>query len=33
MYWYVLYPVHKLMFGKMLRAIAAECQPEKATAA
>jgi uncharacterized protein YbjT (DUF2867 family) len=33
MYWYVMYPVHKLMFGKMLRAIAAECHPEKATAA
>ena len=25
MYWYVLYPVHKLMFGKMLDAIAASC--------
>ena len=29
MYWYVLYPVHKLMFGKMLHAIAAACQDEK----
>jgi hypothetical protein len=29
MYWYLLYPVHKLMFGKMLRAIAAACQDEK----
>ncbi|MSQ25139.1 MAG: SDR family oxidoreductase [Dehalococcoidia bacterium] len=29
MYWYVLYPVHKLMFGKMLRAIAAACPDEK----
>lgn len=31
MYWYVLYPVHKLMFGKMLHAIAAACQDEKVT--
>jgi hypothetical protein len=29
MYWYLLYPVHKLMFGKMLQAIAAACQDEK----
>ena len=29
MYWYVLYPVHKLMFGKMLHAIAAACQDDK----
>ena len=32
MYWYVLYPVHKLMFGKMLDAIAASCL-ERNTAA
>jgi uncharacterized protein YbjT (DUF2867 family) len=31
-YWYTLYPVHKLMFGKMLRAIAAACQDEKTLA-
>ena len=30
MYWYVLYPVHKLMFSKMLDAIAASCFDEKA---
>ncbi len=30
MYWYVLYPVHNLMFGKMLDAIAASCDSEKA---
>ena len=29
MYWYVLYPVHKLIFGKMLAAIAAACHDEK----
>jgi len=29
LYWYVLYPVHKLMFGKMLVAIAAACRDEK----
>jgi len=29
MYWYLLYPVHKLMFGKMLQAIAAACRDEK----
>ncbi len=29
MYWYVLYPLHKLMFGKMLHAIATVCQDEK----
>jgi uncharacterized protein YbjT (DUF2867 family) len=29
MYWYLLYPVHKLLFGKMLQAIAAACQDEK----
>jgi hypothetical protein len=29
MYWYVLYPVHKLMFGKMLHAIAAACHEER----
>ena len=33
MYWYALYPVHKLMFGKMLNAIAASCQDEKIRAA
>jgi uncharacterized protein YbjT (DUF2867 family) len=33
MYWYVLYPVHKLMFGKMLNAIAASCHYEKTAAA
>jgi hypothetical protein len=32
MYWYVLYPVHKLMFGKMLAAIAAACHDEKTKA-
>jgi len=32
MYWYVLYPVHKLMFGKMLHAIAAACQDDKTVA-
>ena len=32
MYWYVLYPVHKLMFGKMLAAIAAACRDEKTKA-
>jgi len=26
MYWYVLYPMHKLIFANMLRAIAAACQ-------
>jgi uncharacterized protein YbjT (DUF2867 family) len=30
MYWYFLYPVHKLMFGKMLLAIAAACHDNKA---
>jgi hypothetical protein len=30
LYWYALYPVHKLMFGKMLHAIAAACQDGKA---
>ena len=30
MYRYVLYPVHKLMFGKMLAPIAAACRDEKA---
>ena len=29
LYWYLLYPVHKLMFGKMLHAIAAACRDEK----
>ncbi|MGZ8529605.1 MAG: SDR family oxidoreductase [Candidatus Binatia bacterium] len=29
MYWYLLYPVHKLMFGKMLAAIAAACDDAK----
>jgi len=29
MYWYVLYPVHKLMFGRMLHAIAEACQDAK----
>ncbi|HET9917362.1 MAG TPA: SDR family oxidoreductase, partial [Candidatus Binatia bacterium] len=32
MYWYVLYPVHKLMFGKMLNAIAAACREEESPA-
>jgi len=32
MYWYVLYPVHKLMFGRMLRAIARASQDEQAGA-
>lgn len=32
MYWYVLYPVHKLMFGKMLQAIAATCQDQRTQA-
>ena len=32
MYWYVLYPVHKLMFGKMLAAIAAAGRDEKTKA-
>ena len=32
MYWYVLYPVHKLIFGKMLAAIAAACHDEKTKA-
>lgn len=32
MYWYVLYPAHKLMFGKMLDAIAASCRAEKTVA-
>jgi uncharacterized protein YbjT (DUF2867 family) len=31
-YWYVLYPVHKLMFGKMLQAIAATCQDQRTQA-
>ena len=28
-YWFLLYPIHKLMFAKMLTAIAAACQAEK----
>ena len=32
MYWYVLYPVHKLMFSKMLDAIAASCLDQQAAA-
>lgn len=32
LYWYVLYPVHKLMFGRMLRAIARASQDDKAGA-
>jgi len=28
-YWYLLYPVHNLMFGKMLQAIAATCRDQK----
>ncbi|HZH81832.1 MAG TPA: SDR family oxidoreductase [Phototrophicaceae bacterium] len=32
LYWYLLYPVHKLMFAKMLRAIAARCRDERAVA-
>lgn len=32
LYWYVLFPVHKLMFGKMLHAIAAACRDEKGIA-
>ena len=32
MYWYVLYPVHKLMFGKMLNAIVAACREEESPA-
>jgi uncharacterized protein YbjT (DUF2867 family) len=30
LYWYLLYPVHKLMFAKMLQAIAAKCRDESA---
>lgn len=30
MYWYLLYPLHKIMFGKMLDAIAASCQDDSA---
>jgi uncharacterized protein YbjT (DUF2867 family) len=33
LYWYALYPVHKLMFGKMLYAIAAACRNAKSEAA
>ncbi|MGE5219874.1 MAG: SDR family oxidoreductase [Chloroflexota bacterium] len=29
-YWYLLYPVHKLMFARMLQAIAARCRDENA---
>ncbi|MGE5302475.1 MAG: SDR family oxidoreductase [Alphaproteobacteria bacterium] len=29
LYWYVLYPVHKLMFAKMLAAIAKECEKQR----
>jgi len=32
LYWYVLYPVHKLIFGKMLAAIAASCRNDKTAA-
>lgn len=32
MYWYLLFPIHKLMFAKMLAAIAAACHEEKAIA-
>ncbi len=32
LYWYLLYPVHKLMFAKMLQAIAARCRDERAVA-
>ena len=32
LYWYLLYPVHKLMFAKMLQAIAARCRDEGAMA-
>jgi uncharacterized protein YbjT (DUF2867 family) len=32
LYWYLLYPVHKLMFARMLQAIAARCRGETATA-
>lgn len=32
MYWYLLYPLHKLMFGKMLAKIAAACQAENGVA-
>ena len=32
MYWYGLYSVHKLMFGKMLAAITAACHDEKTKA-
>ncbi|HEX5606997.1 MAG TPA: DUF2867 domain-containing protein, partial [Candidatus Binatia bacterium] len=32
LYWYLLYPVHNLMFAKMLRAIAARCRDESAMA-
>jgi uncharacterized protein YbjT (DUF2867 family) len=28
LYWYLFYPVHKLLFAKMLRAIAARCRNE-----
>jgi uncharacterized protein YbjT (DUF2867 family) len=30
LYWYLLYPVHKLMFARMLQAIAARCRSEMA---
>ena len=29
-YWYILYPLHNLMFGKMLAAIAAQAQSKQA---
>jgi hypothetical protein len=28
-YWYVLYPIHKFIFSRMLRAIATACREEK----
>jgi hypothetical protein len=30
LYWYLLYPVHKLLFAKMLRAIATQCRNKRA---
>ncbi|HVO96333.1 MAG TPA: SDR family oxidoreductase [Terriglobales bacterium] len=32
LYWYLLYPVHKLMFARMLQSIAAHCREESALA-
>jgi hypothetical protein len=32
LYWYLLYPVHKLLFAKMLRAIATQCRNKRAVA-